>query len=135
MDTAKIQLITFKSYGDDEGVLIPLESEKNIPFEIKRVYYIHTVKAGAVRGKHAHYQLAQILIAISGCVEVTCESKGEKHTYILDSRDKGLLIEGMVWHTMQKFSSDAILLVLANDFYNEDDYVREYDVFLEEDVK
>ena len=131
--TAKIALIPLKIHGDDRGSLIALENGHNLPFDVKRVYYMYGTKSGVSRGFHAHKKLKQLLIAVSGSVEIHCEMHGPKTVYLLDAPDKGLLVEGMVWHTMENFSPDCILLVLADDYYDEGDYVRDYVAFKQED--
>lgn len=130
--TANVSLIHFQVHGDDRGSLIALENGHNLPFDVKRVYYIFGTKAGALRGFHAHKHLKQLLIATSGSVEIHCEMCGQRSVYILNKPDEGLLIEGMIWHTMGKFSPDCVLTVLADDYYNEDDYIRDYNVFKRE---
>lgn len=131
--TANTALISLQVHGDDRGSLIALENGHNLPFDVKRVYYIYGTKEGVSRGFHAHKKLKQLLIAVSGSVEIHCEMHGQKTVYLLDTPDKALVIEGMVWHTMENFSPDCVLMVLADDYYNEDDYVRDYAVFKQED--
>jgi dTDP-4-dehydrorhamnose 3,5-epimerase-like enzyme len=121
------KLLDFHIFGDERGSLISLESNKNIPFEIKRVYYIFDTKKDVVRGKHAHKNLQQILIAVSGSCKVLVDNKKDKKTYELNNPSKGLLIENNVWREMFEFSSDCVLMVLASDYYNKDDYIFEYD--------
>lgn len=128
--TANTALIPLQIHGDDRGSLIALENGYNLPFDVKRIYYIYGTKEGVPRGFHAHKKLKQLLIAVSGSVEIHCEMNGEKTVHVLDRPDKGLLVEGMVWHTMENFSSDCVLLVLADDYYNESDYIRNYEQFL-----
>lgn len=131
--TANTVLIPLKIHGDDRGSLIALENGCNLPFDVKRVYYIYGTEAGVPCGFHAHKKLKQLLIAVSGSVEIHCEMHGQKTVYLLDTPDKALLVEGMVWHTMENFSSDCVLLVLADDYYDEDDYIRDYNLFKQED--
>lgn len=131
--TANTALISLQVHGDDRGSLIALENGHNLPFDVKRVYYIYGTKEGVSRGFHAHKKLKQLLIAVSGSVEIHCEMHGQKTVYLLDTPDKALVIEGMVWRTMENFSPDCVLMVLADDYYNEDDYVRDYAVFKQED--
>ena len=130
---ANISMIGLDIHGDERGYLIALENGHNLPFDVKRVYYIYGTKEGVSRGFHAHKKLKQLLIAVSGSVEIHCELHGKKTTYLLDTPDKGLIIKGLVWHTMEKFSPDCVLLVLADDYYNEDDYIRDYNIFKQED--
>lgn len=131
--TANVETLPLQVHGDDRGSLVALEYGPNLPFDVKRVYYIFGTKAGVPRGFHAHRKLKQLLIAVSGSVEIHCEIHGKQTTYLLDSPDKGLLIEEMVWHTMENFSPDCVLLVLADDYYNESDYVRDYAAFKQGD--
>lgn len=131
--TANTALIPLQIHGDDRGSLIALENGHNLPFDVKRVYYIYGTKEGISRGFHAHKKLKQMLIAVSGSVTVKCEYNGQQKEYALNRPDEGLLIEGLVWRTMENFSPDCVLMVLAENYYNEDDYVRDYAVFKQED--
>jgi len=124
------KLLDFHIFGDERGSLISLESNKNIPFEIKRVYYIFDTKKDVIRGKHAHKNLQQILIAVSGSCKVLVDNKKDKKIYELNSPCKGLLIQNNVWREMFEFSSDCVLMVLASDYYNKDDYIFEYENIL-----
>ena len=133
--SAALSPLDFSKKGDEKGWLIAFENRHNIPFDVKRVYYIFGTQEGISRGFHAHKKSKQVLIAISGSVEIHCEMNDQKTVHLLDSPDKGLLVEGMVWHTMEKFSPDCVLLVLADDYYNEDDYIRDYQKFKEETRK
>lgn len=124
------KLLDFQIFGDERGSLISLEGNKNIPFEIKRVYYIFDTKKDVVRGKHAHKNLQQILIVVSGSCKVLVDNKKDKQIYELNNPSKGLLIENNVWREMFDFSSDCVLMVLASDYYNKDDYIYEYENIL-----
>ena len=123
--------IAFQSKGDDRGSLVALESAKNIPFEIKRVYYIFDTKSDVVRGLHAHKDLLQVMVCLKGSCRVVLDDGLITEEIELNSCDKGLVIEKMVWHEMYDFSADCVLLVLANEYYDESDYIRDYDDFLE----
>lgn len=127
---ARQELIALKKMGDNRGSLVVFENGLNIPFDVKRVFYIYGTKQGVARGFHAHKQSKQMLVAVSGSVEIHCEAKGKKTVYLLDTPNKGLLLEGMVWHTMENFSSNGVLLVLADNYYDESDYIRDYQEFL-----
>lgn len=120
------------SHGDERGNLIALESNKNVPFEIKRVYYIYSTKEKVSRGFHAHRDLKQLLVAVSGSVDIYCEAVWGNKTIHLSCPFEALLLEGLVWREMHNFSKDAVLLVLASDYYNESDYIRSHDQFLVE---
>ena len=123
--------LEFKSNGDDRGSLIALEGYKNIPFDIKRVYYIFDTKSDVVRGLHAHKNLSQVMICLKGSCRVILDNGSIKEQVVLDSPNKGLLIDSMMWREMYEFSADCVLLVLANEHYDESDYIRDYDEFLE----
>lgn len=127
---AEARLINFNENRDARGYLVAIEGKNNIPFEIARVYYIYNAPQNTERGFHAHRNLKQVLIAIKGTIEVTCEYHGQKSFYILDSPKKGLLLDSLVWHTMKFISDDSILMVLADTYYNESDYVRNYNEFI-----
>ena len=131
---ASISRLKFTIYGDDRGSLIALENGHDLPFDVKRVYYIYGTKAGVPRGFHAHRKLKQLLIAVSGSVTVKTEHDGKTETHLLNRPDEGLLIEGMVWREMHDFSPDCVLVVLADEYYNESDYIRDYNVFKTEDA-
>lgn len=126
---AKVELFDFPVHGDARGFLIALECLKEIPFDVKRVYFIYDTKEGVARGFHAHRKLKQVLIAVSGSMTIHVEYGDEKKQILLDSPDKGLLIDGLVWREMHDFSNGAVLLVLANEHYIEKDYIRDYDQF------
>ena len=122
----------FQQHGDDRGQLVALEEFKDIPFEIKRVYYMYDTGEGVHRGFHAHRSLEQILICIHGSCKVLLDNGTEKKVISLEKPYEGLYIANDIWREMYDFSSDAVLLVLASDFYKEEDYIRDYDVFLKE---
>lgn len=117
--------------GISEGMLTFVESLKDTPFEIKRVYYTYNVKKGALRGMHAHKKLKQILICVYGRIEVECSDGKERETIILDSPSKGLYLGERIWHIIKCLEDNIILLVLASDYYDEADYVRNYEEFVE----
>lgn len=124
------KLISLKTLGDERGSLIALEENYNIPFAIKRVYYIFDTKEGVSRGFHAHISLKQLAICVRGsCTFVVNDGRSEQ-TIELKRPDEGLLIEGLIWREMHDFSEDCVLLVLASEHYDENDYIRDYDTFL-----
>lgn len=125
-----IQTIQFKPLGDDRGSLVSLEGNKSVPFDIKRVYYIFGTEQGVARGFHAHRNLKQVAVCVTGkCRMILDDGKQRQETW-LDSSTKGLLIEDLVWHEMHDFSKDCVLLVLATEHYDENDYIRDYNDFL-----
>lgn len=125
-----IKTISFKSLGDDRGSLVALEENNNVPFEIKRLYYIFNTKQGVARGFHAHKQLKQLAVCVSGSCRIILDNGKQKEEIVLDNPETGLIIEDLTWREMHDFSADCVLLVLANDFYDEADYIRDYDEFL-----
>jgi dTDP-4-dehydrorhamnose 3,5-epimerase-like enzyme len=127
-----IKLIDFKSLGDVRGELVSIENNKSIPFEIKRVYYVFKTQKGVARGFHAHKELKQIAICVSGSCKFIMDDGEVKESFTLDNPNKGLYIDKMQWHEMKDFSEDCVLLVLANDYYEESDYIRDYSIFIDE---
>lgn len=121
----------FQQHGDERGQLVALEEFKDIPFEIKRVYYMYDTAEGVRRGFHAHKSLEQILICIHGSCKILLDNGSEKKTVSLESPYEGLYVSNDMWREMYDFSSDAVLLVLASDYYTEEDYIRDYDEFLD----
>ena len=133
--TANTALISLQLHGDNRGSLIALENGHNLPFDVKRVYYIYGTKEGIARGFHAHKKLKQMLIAVSGSVTIKCEYNEQRKEYKLSRPDEGLLIEGLVWREMHDFSPDCVLMVLADEYYNENDYIRDYSEFMAENKR
>ncbi|MDH1994780.1 MULTISPECIES: sugar 3,4-ketoisomerase [Aeromonas] len=125
-----IKLIEFPMLGDERGSLLSLEGNKNIPFEIKRVYYIFNTVKGISRGYHAHKALKQVAIAVSGSCRFVLDDGMVRSEVILDRPTKGLLIESFMWREMHDFSEDCVLMVLADQEYDESDYIRNYEDFL-----
>lgn len=126
----KIETIELKIMGDERGSLIALEENYNIPFDVKRVYYIFATKENVRRGLHAHKNLKQLAICVSGSCTFLLDDGMTKQHIELNTPTQGLLIEGLVWREMYNFSFDCVLMVLADAYYDENDYIREYDDFL-----
>lgn len=120
----------FQPHGDDRGQLVALEEFIDIPFEIKRVYYMYETGEGVRRGFHAHKSLEQILICIHGTCKILLDNGFEKKIVPLEKPYEGLYISNDMWREMYDFSPDAVLLVLASDLYDESDYIRNYDEFI-----
>lgn len=120
-----------KTFTDERGSLTIVEKGHEVPFEIERVYWIHSVPKGQERGKHSNKISSEYVIAVSGSVEITLEDKDGRHTYLLDSKDKGLLIPPDTWDEIRNFSPDAVLLVLASHSYDESAYINSYKEFLQ----
>lgn len=125
-------LIVLKRIGtSDKGSLSFFESNKDIPFEIKRIYYIYDVPLGAKRGMHAHKKLKQILWCPYGEIEVILDDGKVITSYLLDSPEKALLVDKGIWRDMYWRKEGSVLCVAASDYYNEDDYIRDYNQFSE----
>lgn len=121
----------FQQHGDDRGMLVSLEEFGDIPFEIKRVYYMYDTKEGVRRGFHAHMCLEQILICIHGSCKVLLDNGKEKKIVSLEKPYEGLYVSNNMWREMYDFSPDAVLMVLASEIFKEEDYIRNYDEFLQ----
>ena len=126
------KLIKFNNIGDGRGSLTVLEENKEVPFTIKRVYYLYDTGTSASRGFHAHKTLEQIAICVAGSCEIIIDDGYDRKTHCLGSPDVGLYIGNFTWREMHNFSKDCVLLVLASDKYNEDDYIRDYKSFIHE---
>jgi dTDP-4-dehydrorhamnose 3,5-epimerase-like enzyme len=120
----------FKLCGDERGSLVAIEAEADVPFPIRRIYYIFDTRPGVRRGLHAHRTLRQVMVCLQGSCQVLLDAGADKVVVPLEDRSKGLLLPPLVWHEMYDFSPDCVLLVVASDFYDEDDYIRNYQEFL-----
>lgn len=125
------RIIELPRINDHRGNLTFIESERHIPFEIKRTYYLYDVPGGASRAAHGHKALHQLMIAMSGSFDVTLDDGYEKRLFHLNRSYYGLYIPPMTWRDLDNFSSGAVCMVLASDFYDENDYFRDYHHFLE----
>lgn len=125
-----IQIVSFPPLGDDRGSLVAIESLKTVPFEIKRVYYIFGTKKNVSRGFHAHRNIKQVLVCVTGSCRLVVDDGNNREEVLLNSPTKGLLIKNFIWREMYDFSSDCVLLVLASEYYIENDYIRNYQDFL-----
>ncbi|WP_394128834.1 sugar 3,4-ketoisomerase [Shewanella maritima] len=125
-----VTLIKSPSFGDERGTLIAFESAIDIPFEVKRVYCIYHTEAGVSRGFHAHRNLKQFIVCVSGNCRFRVHDGKHAEDYALNSPEKGLLVEGLIWREMHDFSSDCVLMVLASEHYDEQDYIRDFKQFI-----
>ncbi len=121
----------FQQHGDDRGELVALEEFRDIPFRIKRVYYMYKTGPGVHRGFHAHKTLEQIMICVHGSCKVLLDNGKEKKVVYMETPYEGLYIPHHFWREMYDFSEDAVLMVLASEIYHEEDYIRNYDEFLQ----
>ena len=121
---------TFQPHGDDRGQLVALEEFNDIPFRIKRVYFMYDTKKDVVRGKHAHKRLQQILVCIHGSCKIRLDNGKEQKVVSLEKPYEGLYVANNMWREMYDFSPDAVLMVFASEVYEESDYIRDYEEFL-----
>ena len=125
-------LIDFKIRGDHSGKLVALEKGSDLPFEVKRVYYIWDTDVGVVRGKHAHRKLEQMIICTSGSCDFILDDGKTREIVHLNNPAQGLHIKHNIWREFTNFSKDCVVMVLASEHYDESDYIRNYDEFLKE---
>ncbi len=125
------RMMEISSLGDERGLLNVIEAEITIPFEIKRVFYIYGTQEGIRRGSHGHFKTRQALISVSGKCKVHLDNLRRTEEIELDSPRKVLILEPNDWHEMYDFSPDCVLLVLASHLYDPQDYIRDYDKFVE----
>lgn len=123
------RIIDIRKYTDNRGYLSVIEGGLDIPFEIKRIYYLYMVPEAA-RGAHAHKELQQLMIATSGSVHVTLDDGTEKKTFVLDKPWKGLLVAPGMWRDLDNFAGGTVCMVLASEKYEAEDYIRDYNDFL-----
>ena len=121
---------TFPPHGDDRGQLVAIEENKDLPFDVKRVYYMYDTLPGVRRGFHAHRNLQQILLCVSGSCKIHLDNGKETAEVLLDKPNEGLYIANDMWREMYDFTPGAVLLVLASEHYDEADYIRNYEDFI-----
>ncbi len=124
------RIIDLPKISDPRGNLTFIESSRHIPFDIKRVYYLYDVPGGSNRGSHAHNNLHQFIIAMSGSFDVVLDDGKNKKRFHLNRSHYGLYVCPMMWRFLDNFSTGAVCMVLASDLYNPHDYLRDYDAFL-----
>lgn len=124
------EIINLPKISDPRGNLTVAEQLKDVPFSIKRAYWVYDVPGGESRGGHAHKRLKQLVIALSGSFHVTLDDGKTRETYLMNHPWQGLLIDTGIWRTLDDFSSGAVCLVLASELFDEDDYIYEYEDFL-----
>jgi len=130
MNLDKCQIFDLPRINDPRGNLTFVEANRHIPFDIRRVYYLYDVPGGAERGGHAHKALHQLIIAISGSFDIHLDDGYAKKTVHMNRSYYGLYVCPMIWREIDNFSSGAVCMVLASDFYDELDYYREYNQFI-----
>lgn len=128
-----IEQVQLQTHGDHGGMLIALEQERNVPFNIRRVYYVFSTCRGIRRGCHAHRNLTQLAVAVRGSVTFLLDDgSGNPEEVVLDDPAHGLLLGRMLWREMYDFSDDCVLMVLADQVYDPADYITDYSAFLHE---
>jgi dTDP-4-dehydrorhamnose 3,5-epimerase-like enzyme len=130
MTLDKCQIFDLPRINDPRGNLTFVEANRHIPFDIRRVYYLYDVPGGAARGGHAHKELHQLIIAMSGSFDIHLDDGYSKKTMHMNRSYNGLYVCPMVWREIDNFSSGAVCMVLASDYYDELDYYREYHQFV-----
>ena len=130
MQKLNTKLITLPKIADSRGNLTVAEAFDNVPFDIKRVYWLYEVPENGSRGGHAHKECRELIIALSGSFTVTLNNGREKENFHLNHPYQGLLVEKGVWRTLEDFSSGAVCLVLASHLFEEEDYIRDYQDYL-----
>lgn len=130
MTLSNCKLIEIPNYFDTRGCLSVVESNRGIPFDIKRIYYLYNIPAGKTRAAHGHLSLHQLMIAINGSFNVLLDDGSEKREIKLNKPSQGLYICPLIWRDLYNFSDDAVCMVLASEFYDEADYFRNYQDFL-----
>lgn len=123
------KLMDLKGFTDGRGLLVALESNKSVPFDIKRIYYLTDLKKSEPRGFHAHKNLKQVAICLQGSCRFILDDGKTREEFVLSSPTQGLLIEEMYWREMDQFSEGCVILVLASELYDESDYIRDYNEF------
>ena len=118
--------------SDGRGSMVAIEAEKSIPFEVKRVYYIFGTQPGVSRGFHSHINLQQLAICVSGKCRMLLDDGKNRESVWLDRPNQGMLIGDKIWREIHDFSDDCVLLVLASEYYDESDYIRDYEAFLKQ---
>ncbi|MGN6092705.1 MAG: sugar 3,4-ketoisomerase [Luteibacter jiangsuensis] len=127
-----IQSIPLQTHGDSRGMLVALEQERNVPFPIRRVYYLFATSTDVHRGMHAHRHLNQLAVAVRGSVTFLLDDGTGPSTVTLNDPTRGLLLGSMVWRDLYDFSDDCVLMVLADQLYDPADYITDYDEFIRE---
>jgi hypothetical protein len=130
MALSDCRIIELPKIQDPRGNLTFIEGKSHIPFDIQRVYYLYDVPGGAERGSHAHRQLQQFIVAMSGSFDVVLDDGHQKGRFHLNRSYFGLYVSPMMWRTLDNFSSGSVCMVIASMPYNESDYIRDYDTFL-----
>lgn len=130
LNWSRPDIVEVPTITDELGSLSVVEGDSPFPFPIRRVYFIHSVVPGAVRGSHAHKELRQLIVAVSGSFTVTLDDGSSSSDWLLDTPTKGLVVPPGYWRTLSEFTPGSAALVFASDEYDPDDYIRDYDAFV-----
>ena len=130
MSIHQCKIVELPKISNSQGNLTFIEANNHIPFDIQRVYYLYDVPGGSVRGGHAHKNLHQLIVAMSGSFDIVLDDGKEKKRFHLNRSYNGLYICPMIWRELDNFSSGSVCMVLASNFYDEEDYLRDYHTFL-----
>lgn len=126
------RLVKFNVFGDERGKLVSLEGNRNIPFDIKRVYYMYGMTPEIERGKHSHTHLKQVVVCVNGSCTLVLDDGKHREEVLLNQPYVGLYIGKNIWREMKNFSHDCVVMVLASEYYDESDYIRDYEEFKKE---
>ena len=133
MNLNGVQMLEFPQHGDDRGHLVVVEGMKDIPFEIKRMFYIYGSDANVVRGRHANRKSEFVMINVAGQSKVRVDDgRGNEAVFSINRPHTGLYLPRMIWKDMYDFSEDSVLLVLSNEAYDPNEYIRDYNAFVKE---
>lgn len=127
----KVRKLVFQPHGDKQGSLVAIEECKDVPFQIRRVYYVYGTQTDATRGRHAHKSLEQVIVCVHGSCKIKLDDGMESEIVTLDKPNEGLYLSNTMWREVYDFSPDAVLMVLASELYQESDYIRDYKDFLD----
>jgi dTDP-4-dehydrorhamnose 3,5-epimerase-like enzyme len=130
--TFRHRLIDLRQFPDPRGSLVVVESGQDIGFPVRRIYYMYGAAPGAARGAHAHRKLEQLIVAVHGSFDIALDDGRYGCSHHLDEPTLGLYITPMVWRDITNFSADSVCLVLASELYDEADYIRDYECFIQE---
>jgi dTDP-4-dehydrorhamnose 3,5-epimerase-like enzyme len=131
----KVHIIDFSKKTDNRGTLVVIEGSQNLEFTIKRVFYMYGMDSAAIRGQHANKESSMCFTCITGTCNVTVDNGTERKTFILNDPAKGLVCESMTWKEMSGFSSDCVLMVMCDTYYDADEYITDYNIFKAESRK
>lgn len=124
------KIIDFEVHADNRGNLCSLSNNKEIPFEVKRIYYTWDMPYDVIRGGHAHKKLDEVMVCLSGSCDFVLDDGKEKVTVTLDKPNKGLYIKANLWRDFRNFSKDCVVVLIASELYDTEDYIRDYNEYL-----